>query len=219
MNYNKDKAFTLVELMLAVMLTAIIILVAAAGTRTILEMKNRIKIHDRALTQALDVLDKIENDLSNICREKQNGRYSFRLKVGGSVKTACDRICFYTVGDNITANKSYIYEVEYGLLKSSDQRDSYQLGKRVGVVNDRATGNKRGKVIVIADSIKSLLFECWDGEKWLRTSPLNGSLPVMVRVTLELDGHIWATGQSAISRQISLLPIPDDIHTYDNETE
>ena len=77
MNKSPEKAFTLVELMLAVMLTAIIILVAAAGSRSIFNIKNKIKSHDLALSQALDVLIKIDHDLTNIYREKHDGGYSF----------------------------------------------------------------------------------------------------------------------------------------------
>ena len=93
----------------------------------------------------------------------------FKLKVGGSVKSAFDRICFYSVGDSITdKSKSYIYEIEYGLLKAPPENKLYQLGRRSAIVDELENGNKAGEVMVIADSVKSLLFECWDGEKWSR---------------------------------------------------
>ena len=215
MNNNTKQAFTLIELMLAVMLTAMVIVVASAATRSILKTKRLVNDQEYSVSQALVVIDKISEDLENIFREKVNGQFYFKATKNGGTNNEYDRMIFYRIAESFSGTSlTNINEIEYGLLKNENNEEGYKLGSRVAAVTDTAIGNSNGKVTVLADAVRSFMLEYWDGLVWSR-SVANGSIPIMVRITLELDTSIWATGSSIISKQVSLLPIPEDIDNYE----
>ena len=220
MKYRRTKGFTLIELVIAVVLTAMVILVASAGARSLFDIKRRIISQNYLFSQAMTVLEQISQDINNMYKEKVGDSYNLMLKNGGGDNLGFGRLAFYvyTVPYN-EDNKSCIKEVEYGLLKSKTDNSLYQLGRREALVEDISYGNDRGKVYIIADSVKSLTFECWDGENWSRELPEDGSLPEMLRVTIGVSDSIWATGESYLSKQISLKPIPLEMREYEEKSK
>ena len=79
------------------------------------------------------------------------------------------------------------------------------VGRRVAVVNDISAGNKKGKVFVMAEGIKSLKFELYNGSSWYAMAESN-EVPAIVKVTIELNGPLWNKQDGIIIRNIPVYP-------------
>ncbi|MCG8484512.1 MAG: hypothetical protein MJA31_14470, partial [Clostridia bacterium] len=166
----KQKSFTLIELVLAVMLTVMIVVAASNATRSIINAKHNLTFQDELLNRATFMLDSVCLDLCNIYRDKVDGAYAISLFPLGSTGNFYDRLKFYSVCDpELEGSLAYVNEIEYGLLESGSGGKGYLLGRRVAPVENVSFGNNKGKVFVLLDGVKSLRFEFWDGASWQRS--------------------------------------------------
>ncbi len=202
---NTPKAFSVLELLLAIILTVLVVLSAAAAIRGLTRNRSAVEKFDTVFSQATFFMDSLARDLANTYSASDSNSPVINILINGSEQLPADRITFLRVTDPISADiPASVAEIEYGLTRYGDYKDS--LARRVAPLGSDQTSNKGGKVFLLSDPVKSLKFEIYDGASWLRSAISTDSVPVMVRVTLDLGTTLWAQDSSLIVRQIPVYP-------------
>ncbi len=211
---RNTNAFTLLELLLAIVLTAIIILTATAAVRGLSRNRFTVEQNDRVFSQAMFFMDLLTRDLANVVSVGDD-QAVIRIIPGDSDSGPCDRIVIFRNADLLTSSNLAPYaEVEYGMLFNGSIADC--LGRRLAPVKDLSSGNSKGRLFVLSDPVKSLKFEIYDGSSWVRAPIDNDTKPLMIRVTLETPIALWAQDKPFIIRQIPVYPY---IMNIKNETD
>jgi len=226
MNFSTDKpqlaptmkGFTLVEVLLAAVVSAFIVILTLATYRSVVSFSTDLQSHTEILSQGRYAAHHIRRDLANFFRSPLPAQMRLQGFKAGSDDYPQDGIIFYVVRDQPSHQKhsvADVYEVEYGLV-ADEQSEMYYLGRRWASVKQLDTGNPGGKLVHLAGYVSTLGFEFYDGKSWQRGWSHN-QLPKMVRVTFKLDDPRGSRPPIVFDQKIALAPSPvnlgNDVNT------
>jgi type II secretion system protein J len=206
---QKLKAFTLIEVLLATAIGAMVIIAALAAFRSVNQMRQQLHYYSEAMSHGRYALNQIRDDLANFYRDGRAGQMRLVGIKADHENMPVDRLIIYATNDEKIfsgENMNDLYEVEYSLSRDGD-KGGYFFSRRYGPVTDTAIGNKAGKLLRMSKSINSLEFEFYDGQTWQRGWD-NSNAASMVRVSIKLFDPANAQPPISMSQVISLKPLP-----------
>jgi general secretion pathway protein J len=180
----RKNGFTLVEVLLASMIGAFVVLVAVGTLRAISASAEMLENNISTSSEARFASKMIARDLMNLYRDKS---IKMSRLVGLAEETneglvSC--LSFYVVGRTkarIEEPEGDVYEVEYYLLKKEDKR---ALMRRLWPNPDKDS-QSGGIMTAIAEDIDVFEVKYFDGEQWQIEWPEElKSLPELVEVTI-----------------------------------
>ncbi len=179
----KTRGFTLLEVLLAAVLTAFVALVAVAGLRSV--SMTRITI-DQA-SEAADALryaaEILERDLASVARDQVIFEAIAADSAIGMPPSLRMRV-YQTDPARPNAPESDLYEVEYSLLQSEDKTLFVRrICPLVGVEVDREE-TSGGILTVLSESIIDFQAQYFDGGQWLDYWLTETELPQLVLINL-----------------------------------
>lgn len=192
------KAFTLIEMLLAVAICAIVLVAINGVFATAVRLRD--KTSD-AVEQALPInraLDILCRDLKGtvgpggfLAGDFRCGAQAMGATMGLSGEAGSAGLDFYTSTGNISDKAPWgdLQEVFYELKAPSDQ--NHQGMDLVRCVNRNllATTTQTPEIQSLMGNVQSLEFDCYDGMQWRNnwdTSAGDTNLPVAVRVRIQL---------------------------------
>ncbi|MDA0750949.1 MAG: prepilin-type N-terminal cleavage/methylation domain-containing protein [Verrucomicrobia bacterium] len=186
--------FTLMELLVASVAFAMIVLVIKVTLMESMEMRERGQKRMDQLNTRMRIMEIIESDLKQCMLKETSFAQEFRGETVSGAMTRTDQLEFYTASGIIQTNQpwGHLQKVRYYLQQPiyegrSEMAEGYTLYREVtrnllpatdSIVNPQA----------IANEIASLKFQYYDGEYWQETwdSTVDESkLPKAVRVRVE----------------------------------
>jgi len=206
---RRVKAFTLIELLLATAIGAMVIIAALAAFRSVNQMRRQLHYYSEAMSHGRYALNQIRNDLANFYRDGRAGQMRLVGIKADQEDKPMDRLIIYATNDEkIFSGESMndLYEVEYGLNRDNE-KGGYFFSRRYGPVTDTSVGNKAGKLLRMSKSINSLEFEFYDGQTWQRGWD-SSNVANLVRVSIKLFDPTGANPPISLSEVISLKPLP-----------
>ena len=219
---RQSGGFTLVEILLATIIGAMIAVAAFAVFRSVTGNRDALEYYAEIMANGRYALNLIRDDLANFYRDEDPEMMCLRgIKRDIEGKPA-DRLIIYVVSEQKVrkaAQEGDVYEVEYGISEDTEKGISF-LARRCGAVEDKSIGNSGGIMTRVARYIDELKFEYFDGQDWQRQWQ-QADLPRRVRVTLKLLDVESNHSPLEISQEVSLpaqLQPADEIETreYDN---
>ncbi len=189
----KRNGFTLVEVLIASMIGAFIMLVAVGALKAISASAQIVDSNIDVASELRFVAARIATDLNNFYRD---GNAENTKLVGRIVQVQQDTLCvltFYTVGrTKARANQPEgdVYEAEYFLRKDEDKTF---LMRRLWPNPDKKS-QPGGILSVIAEDIDAFVVRYFDGRDWQIQWPEEATaLPELVEVTLASKASVGAT--------------------------
>ncbi len=194
--HNRDAAFTMIELILAIGISAIVLVAVNGVLFSALRLRN-------TTTAAVDSAAPIDNatailrrDLQNVVTPKVSGLLSGSFKIGnvissGLAGSASIEMCTATGSLSETQPWGDIQRVSYSLRSgTSGGQDLYR-----NVIRNLLTyGTPEVDPQLLLEGVRSIQFSCYDGSQWTERwdtsdiSSLSTNLPVAIRVRIELVG-------------------------------
>ncbi|GEM_PF-1675274 len=205
------RAFTLVELLLATVIGALVIAVAVGTLRSVARGREQAEYYSQMLAHGRYAINQIRNDLANFYRCLDARQMCLEGRSGGSGAMAADRLRAFVVSDRAVGERlreGDVYEVEYGLREEAGGEQRY-LTRRVAPVSNTAVGNDRGLLSEVSRHVQVLQFDYFDGRTWRRTWGGRADYPSLVRVTVRLAGPDAEDRDITLSQEIALGPLPD----------
>ena len=226
-SHRSKKAFTLVEVLLASTLAAIVAAAGLATYRSVSESRQILGYTSEVNAHARYALNMIRTDLANMYR----GTLPDEMRLKGITAERdgrnLDRLILYVISNEKVAlsdnpaPQGDIFEVEYG-LSPSPQKSQLFLGRRLAPVEDLETGNPKGNLTRIARYIDQLTFEFYDypSARWHRGWEYYDQLPQRLRVTMVLTDPKGKRPPMTVSQEIALPPLPPEPseNTQDQDT-
>jgi general secretion pathway protein J len=203
--YSRRYGFTLLEMLIASLIGAFVILVGLGAMRVVSAGAQLTENNFDAATELRSACSRIETDLANIYRDDNIDYMKFVGKYSNSEESAPCVLTFYTVG-RIKARPDQpegdVYEVEYFLKKSEDK----SLLMRRLWPNPDPNSTPGGIVSVIAEDIGLFNVRYFDGKdwqtEWLETAE---KMPSLVEVTLAAK----IKGTNEISADTFIVKLPE----------
>jgi general secretion pathway protein J len=203
--YSRRYGFTLLEMLIASLIGAFVILVGLGAMRVVSAGAQLTENNFDAATELRSACSRIETDLANIYRDDNIDYMKFVGKYSNSEESAPCDLTFYTVG-RIKARPDQpegdVYEVEYFLKKSEDK----SLLMRRLWPNPDPNSTPGGIVSVIAEDIGLFNVRYFDGKdwqtEWLETAD---KMPVLVEVTVAAK----IKGTNEISADTFIVKLPE----------
>ncbi|MBN2375425.1 MAG: prepilin-type N-terminal cleavage/methylation domain-containing protein [Sedimentisphaerales bacterium] len=235
LNRQNNSAFTLVELVLATVIGALVVIVALSAYHNVSRNRTEADYYSRLMAQGRYALNRIRDDLANFYPCNTDNGISF---VGiPSVDTTAaenhsDQLRFYVAAepkfeknlDHFTEvpleqTAGDLYEIEYQ-LKTNENDHTKALYRRIGTLIYPQQGNPAGRSMRIAQNIKSLQFEYYEksSDLWQSQWHHNRAGPDLVRVSMLLSDDSQNKFKPVmISQEIALPRRTDDWSNNDNQ--
>lgn len=192
-NRGKDAqpgAFTLIEVMLALAISAIVLVAISMAFTGALQLRDH---SDSKIQQSLPVeraMDLIGRDLKNavapglmLAGPLQSGAYEAGMDANTGIQ-------IYTTTGLLTPNQPWgeIQKITYGLQTSSASTNNGKDLIRAVTRNLLATGPEDEDDQFVMSGVQSLSFSYYDGANWMDTwdSSTESNLPLAVKVSLQL---------------------------------
>ena len=182
--YIRRGGFTLVEILLASMVGALVAAAGAGALRATVRSREKVERRLEVSRSLRLAAARMREDLANMYRAGGPGAVKF---VGSSQERSgvlCSRIVFYAVsGAKARQDKAEgdVYEVEYFL----EQREGRSVLFRRLWPNPSEEDRPGGVLMMVADHIIGFEVRYQDGEDWATQWPEEmGSLPELMSVTL-----------------------------------
>ncbi len=189
----KRNGFTLVEILIASMIGAFIMLVAVGALKAISVSAQIVDSNIDVASELRFVAARIATDLNNFYRD---GKAENTKLVGRVVQVQDDVLCiltFYTVGRTkarAEQSEGDVYEVEYFLRKDEDKT---YLMRRLWPNPDKEA-QAGGILSVIAEDIDTFMVRYFDGRDWqIQWPEEQTALPELVEVILASNTSVGAT--------------------------
>ncbi|XOV73345.1 MAG: type II secretion system protein GspJ [Verrucomicrobiota bacterium] len=186
--------FTLMELLVASVAFAMIVLVIKVTLMESMEMRERGQKRMDQLNTRMRIMEIIESDLKQCMLKETTFAQEFRGETVSGAMTRTDQLEFYTASGIIQTNQpwGHLQKVRYYLQQPiyegrSEMAEGYTLYREV-TRNLLPTTDSIVNPQAIANEIASLKFQYYDGEYWQETwdSTVDESkLPKAVRVRVE----------------------------------
>ncbi|MCP4343083.1 MAG: prepilin-type N-terminal cleavage/methylation domain-containing protein, partial [Desulfobulbaceae bacterium] len=132
-NVNNTKAFTLIEVLLASVLGAMIALAGIAAYQTVAQARRNLAFNSEVMAHGRYALNMIRDDLASQYRGKSADDMKLVGIVGEKSNKTLDRLIFHITADDMGNDNDLqgdIYEVEYGLSVNDHDKELY-LGRRI----------------------------------------------------------------------------------------
>lgn len=182
---KKQKAFTLLEVMIASVMGAFIALVALGALRSVTVAKQLISDNTSAADELSFAVRRIHTDLINLYRDSDRSKVKFIGTIEEGDFGPVKNIIFRTVSmikARPAATESDIYEVQYFLRRDED--GSVLLRRYCPIVGSEDDTETTGGILtVIAEDIIDFDLQYFDGTDWLQEWSEN-SPPQLVEVTI-----------------------------------
>lgn len=213
-NHNRYRGFTLVELIVASVITAMLISAVTLSTRHVINSRDKSQVRQEAFASVNAVTQIIARDIRNIVR-KSDLRSVILQVVDDKEKFEgwdLDRLLIFSrsmkpVRTNGNQGEDGVYEVEYLLVPDNEQGGA--VWRRRDPIPDEFY-DAGGVAVPLAVGILSLNFEVYNDNEWLTEYDSDEyGIPYAVRVTCEgkIEGNdivVWARACVAIDR----YPLP-----------
>jgi type II secretion system protein J len=219
---NIRSAFTLIEMILAIGIAAMVLVAINAVFFTAVRLRD-------AATEAIDAATPIDQAVSTIRRDlqcvvtpKPGGLMSGDFKTGNVTSTGISTPVaaeLYTSTGSMSASEPWgeVQRVTYELKSSvNGSRDLYRSITR----NLLTTGTPDVEDQLLLSGVADLHFSCYDGSQWQDTwdtsdtSGVSTNLPLAVRVRIQLGG-VEKLSPNPIE---VLVPIDSQSRTNSNQT-
>ncbi|HOK67048.1 MAG TPA: prepilin-type N-terminal cleavage/methylation domain-containing protein [Anaerohalosphaeraceae bacterium] len=179
----KTRGFTLLEVLLAAVLTAFVALVAVAGLRSVSMTRTTIDQASEAADALRYAAEILERDLASIARNSVIFEAIAADPAIGMPPSLRMRI-YQTDPARPNSPESDLYEVEYSLLQSEDKTLFVRrICPLVGVEVDREE-TSGGILTVLSESILDFQAQYFDGSQWLDYWLTETELPQLVLINL-----------------------------------
>lgn len=205
---RNERGFTLIEVLLATIIGALVVIVALAAFRSVTQNEQMLEHYALVMAHGRYALNQIRDDLANIYRDEDAKRVRFQGIKGEAPDKAADRLIMYVVSEkkvHLANREGDVYEVEYGISESRETGIAY-LGRRCGAVENKQVGNPRGILTRVAEYLNELKFEYFDGQNWLRQWPQKDALPEIIRVSMTLVDPERKWPGVVLSQEVALGP-------------
>ncbi len=183
-------AFTLVEILLATVVGALVVTVTVLTLQTASAARTRLAAFSETTAAGRYALARIREDLAGLYLGPDAGPRRFIGQPGRRGQQTSGRFSAYVVSDASHAPPGEeaggdVFEVEYGLMAEPSGPPS--LVRRWAPVLDLQRGNTEGDFTRVAAKAVGLEFAYFDGRQWRDYWEGGAGIPLMVRVTLEMD--------------------------------
>ena len=188
------RGFTIIELVVAIMITAIISGAVATSISQLGKARNISRIHMTASRRASDALENIRRDVQSTVRS--DDLFDTRLRLAPEVARSpigeVDRDQMLLFATRLRPIRSIEYSGEGNEYETQyrieEDRDGPALWRRRDAVPDEFE-DAGGIAEPIGDGVIGVRFEAFDGESWVQVwdSDVNG-LPISIRATVTASG-------------------------------
>ncbi len=206
---RRYQGFTLLEVLLAAVIGAFILLVALVAFRTVTVSRDELQIYSDLQARGQAIYRQMQKDLAGFYRSNQPEQMKIVCETVQYNNRPADRLLFYRINDPVINQQNNVsgdlFEIEYGLVGVSENQ--VYLGRRAAPVTKADDGNDRGVVTRLAEGVIALAFEFYDGRTWQHGWNSEINIPSMVRLNMVLtdrEGKI----ELPFSHEFSLEPIP-----------
>ena len=215
--FRPCSGFTLVEILLATIIGAMIAVAAFAVFRSVTDNRGTLEYYAEIMANGRYALNLVRDDLANFYRDEDPEMMRLRGVKRDVEGKSADRLIIYMVSEqkvHKAVQEGDVYEVEYGISEDTEKGISF-LARRCGAVEDKIIGNSGGIMTRVARYIDELKFEYFDGRDWQRQWQQT-DLPQRVRITLKLLDAESNRPSIDMSQEVSLpaqLQSPDATET------
>jgi len=209
-NINK-RGFTLVEVLLATIISCLVILTAFAAYHTVVQTRQLLLHKTEVLSQGRYVLNLIRNDLANVHRSADHQR--IRLTGTTYVREGrhMDTLLMPVVSDQlykIGRTGKDVCVVEYS-MQLAPEADEFRLYRRCASFESANQTKKRGLLTCIGTGIVELRFEYYAEGTWHEQWNKETGFPSLIRITLEMaEDKSENSRVHSVSQIVSLTPFP-----------
>ncbi len=219
---NTKRGFTLVEVLLATVISALIVVVSYAVFRAESRTQQKLNHYSNVSAYGRYALERISNDIANFYRNPDWNRMLLEGKEGNLTTIATILTTTYpanaradTIRMLVTSwqkvhkdkQEGDVYEVEYK-LQYNQQDKCFYLTRRCAPVKNIIEGNAGGVLVRIAKNVSELKFEYYSNGQWQQQWLDKGVLPEKIRVYLTIVSPQGKFKAITISKEIALGPLP-----------
>lgn len=197
---SSNKGFTLIEILIAVVLLGILTAAIYGSYFTVLKARERSAEGAESRRELGSTLDLIRREFASAAFNRSDKRLRFivedRDHFGKPSSTLELTSIVSATGQG--RKESGITAVRYRMVDKDSRRILTRREQDIYFEAPEAGGYPQ------MERVTSFLVECYDGSKWVRSwdTALNGALPKMVRITVQVDegGHLEEYSMLAPSR-------------------
>lgn len=211
---SKHHAFTLVEILVSVVISAFIAMVAVAAMKVVSSSGKRIEEYVDYTSELRIAAQTIRRDMENLYRSQDKSKMLFSCQFEDSPMGPVQKLRFYTVS-RVQARPSDaerdVYEVEYFLMTAQERQELSQQETSYDSQNaETSTENEDtfimrsflmrryqpnpdpnsqpgGILTVMAPDMVEFYISFWDGEQWVdQWDPESERLPILAEVNLTM---------------------------------
>jgi general secretion pathway protein J len=188
MNSSSKKGFTLIEIVVASVLGALIAVTAVAALRGVTVSREKLNRISNASAEIRYAANMIRTDLENVYRDRSASRMKLVGMTDENLSIAASRVTFYAVSSakaRPQLPEGDVYEIEYFVMSGTSQT---ALCRRVWPNPDENT-EPAGVVTTVAQDLLNFEVRYYDGQNWQWEWPEGQNLPEMVEVRLAVKGE------------------------------
>ena len=181
----KNRGFTLLEVILAVTLTAFIGAIAVAGFRTAADSRNEVRQANEIQDELRFCSIRIEKDLGGVVR---GSNIEFEGVAADEQTGTSVRLRMHTVSTDKarpSQPESDLYDVEYGIVPNEESGKTYFIRRACPIVGMETADETTGGILtILSESIAAFEVHYFDGTEWTLEWTDTQTLPVLMEVLL-----------------------------------
>jgi general secretion pathway protein J len=195
---SNRRGFTLLELLLALAIAALVLAAAYATLFSLTQAQehaSRGMEQRRALRNSLDLL---RRELSSVLFKSGDQRFRFLVQDRDFYGKPASIMQYATLAPPSEGLSSDLVRVRYQAVEDEATTVSLQRASQGLFLTEERTTD-----YPLLESLEGFLVECYDGSKWVKTwdTTMTSSLPKMIRVTVSL-----LEGDRSVAYQVTATP-------------
>ncbi|MHC5082450.1 MAG: type II secretion system protein GspJ [Planctomycetota bacterium] len=203
---KRQPGFTLMEMMVASVVTSFIILVAVSGLAGTASSRSRIEEATLAADELRYAMDSLQQDLRNVYRDTQQKVFEGMIEETGTPRIRFRAIRHVNARD--FQPESDLYEVEYFVVQDDE---TLYLARRVcpvvGVETDPEETNG-GILTKLTDAIAYFSIRYFDGSQWLDQWLLEEqTMPMLIEISVAVRSGQSVDSEEDLKRQVQIKQI------------